>query len=377
MKPVIFLNENTLGHASYLPRFAEEFARHPEYGLAVETVDVAPLPAGRERWAADSIRGAVRFGFSAHYRRWREAASAHAAALLGERWKRGPAPVCVVANTQSVALDLPATLPGGLPLLLCLDATFTQLRRSAWFAPNTLSRWLQPWTIGDLIERERALFARASKLLPWSLPVAESLQRDYGVPAERIRCLPPSLPALPEAVERPSNSLPRILFLGGDFRRKGGPLLVECFQSYFQGQAELDIVTQTGAPEGPGVRVHKDIRSWSPEWLALWRAADLFVFPSRLETFGIVLLEAHAFGVPVIASRAGAAAELLQNGEAGWLLDDHSPGALRAAIAEALADPALRRRKAARGRALAAGRYLLGPNTQALASWIEEELRAR
>ncbi|GAB4414032.1 MAG: hypothetical protein OHK0021_21580 [Bryobacter sp.] len=168
--------------------------------------------------------------------------------------------------------------------------------------------------------------------------------------------------------------MPRILFLGGDFRRKGGPLLVECFAQHFQGQAELDIVTQTDAPSGPGIRVHRNVRAWSEEWLKLWRQADLFVFPSRLETFGIVLLEAHSFGVATIASSSGAAAELLDHGQAGWLLPELSRETLRRAIAEALAQPALRQQKSQRGQALLAQRYLLGPNTRALAAFLQQEI---
>ena len=60
--------------------------------------------------------------------------------------------------------------------------------------------------------------------------------------------------------------------------------------------------------------------------------ADLFVFPSALETFGIVLLEAIAFGVPVISSQAGAANEILNKGKAGILLNDISVESIVSAI---------------------------------------------
>jgi glycosyltransferase involved in cell wall biosynthesis len=374
MKPIIFLNENTLGHSSYLPLFAAEFARHPEWGIAIEQIDVAPLPPAVEQSASDRLPGAMRLGLSAHYRRWREAASQHAAYLLSQSLAAHPNVRTVVVNTQSVGLNLPETLPANFSLLLCLDATFTQLRSTAWFSPNAPSRFFQDFTIGSLIDRERRLFDRAQLLLPWSQSVADSLIHDYGVNRQRIRLLPPSLPVRPITPRETKldGSLPRLLFLGGDFQRKGGPLLVECFRRHFQGRAELDIVTRTASPEGPGVRVWKNISAWSSEWISLWRNADLFVFPSRLETFGIVLLEAHDFGVPIVSSRAGAADELLAGGQAGWLLKTLNDEFLRSAIQEALGAPDLRAAKSARGYALLEERFRLPNNARELATWIQE-----
>lgn len=375
MKPILFLNENTLGHSSYLPRYAEEFARHPEYGFSVEMLNVAPLPPEIEKQAAEPFRGAVRLGLGTHYRRWRELASAHAASLVHRRLAQSPAPAAIVVNTQSVALDLPALLPPDLPLFVCLDATFTQLRYTPWFAPNALSRFLQPFTLGDLIDRERALFARAQGLLPWSEPVAESLRRDYRIPPERIRNLPPCLPEstpLARPDPSPDDQPARLLFIGGDFQRKGGPALLECYTKYLTQRAELDVVTQTACPEVPGLRVHRQVRAWSPEWLALWNRADLFVFPSHLETFGIVLLEAHAFGVPVVASRSGAAEDLLAGGRAGWLLGAVRPESIRDAIFDALADPALRKQKLRAARELLEANYRLPGQTRRLCEWLHQ-----
>src|SRR5262249_31024672 len=55
---------------------------------------------------------------------------------------------------------------------------------------------------------------------------------------------------------------------------------------------------------------------------ALLRAADLFALPSVNEAFGIVALEARAAGLPVVAMRAGGAAELVEHGRDGLLAED-------------------------------------------------------
>ncbi len=53
-----------------------------------------------------------------------------------------------------------------------------------------------------------------------------------------------------------------------------------------------------------------------------FRAADVFVLPTQYEPFGLVILEALSCGVPVITSRCAGAAELIQDGQEGYLLDD-------------------------------------------------------
>jgi glycosyltransferase involved in cell wall biosynthesis len=70
-----------------------------------------------------------------------------------------------------------------------------------------------------------------------------------------------------------------------------------------------------------------------------YRLADAFVMPSRGEGFGIVLLEALACGIPVVASRLDGGAEALRDGEMGILVDPDDPEELKKAIGEALARP--------------------------------------
>ena len=70
-----------------------------------------------------------------------------------------------------------------------------------------------------------------------------------------------------------------------------------------------------------------------------FRLADAFVMPSRGEGFGIVLLEALACGIPVVASRLDGGREALRDGEMGILVDPDDPEELKQGITEALARP--------------------------------------
>jgi len=84
-----------------------------------------------------------------------------------------------------------------------------------------------------------------------------------------------------------------------------------------------------------------------------YASADLFIFPSTTDTFGNVLLEAMASGLPVIGADAGPTRELLAAG-GGIIVPPRDPVALSAAIESLAADPLRRARLAASGVAYAA-----------------------
>jgi len=69
----------------------------------------------------------------------------------------------------------------------------------------------------------------------------------------------------------------------------------------------------------------------------MYRSADLFVFPSLYEGFGLPVLEAMAHGIPVIASRRASLPEVV--GEAGILVDPYDPGDIARAIEKVLTEP--------------------------------------
>ncbi len=83
-----------------------------------------------------------------------------------------------------------------------------------------------------------------------------------------------------------------------------------------------------------------------PEVLA---AMDIFILPSRIDHFPLVVLEAMAAAKPVIATRVGGVPELIENGVNGILVDVNDPGKLSAAISEFLQDKAKARKLADSG----------------------------
>lgn len=365
---VVFVNENTLGHGSYLPPFVRELEARPDLGIEPVLLNAVPMPRRFEALADFTVPGLRRYGLDFHVTRWRLVVSRYVRARLAEIRAQQRVDA-VVVNTQSVGLGL-SELALELPVFVCVDATFAQLARSPWFARDGLAGTAARVALRPIVRRERLLFSRARAVLGWSDAVVESLRGEYAIEAPRAMRLPPSVKVPARAARPREGRRPRILFIGGDFRRKGGPLLLDCFRRGFADRCELHVVTHSDLPPEPGVFVHRGVRAHTDRWRELWETADLFVFPSALETFGIVLLEALGFGVPVVSSDAGAAAEILDEGEAGWLLPEVTSASLTGALAEALAHPDEARRRAERGRERVEARYELGRNAALLAGWI-------
>ncbi|MBD2870342.1 glycosyltransferase family 4 protein [Paenibacillus arenilitoris] len=103
-----------------------------------------------------------------------------------------------------------------------------------------------------------------------------------------------------------------------------------------------------------------------------YASADLFVFPSTTETLGLVILEAMASGLPVVAGRSGPTCEQIEDGVTGVLFDGDRPEALTEAIAS-LSEPGLRETISANAYA-AAGRVGWHEPSEQLLGFYEDAL---
>lgn len=109
--------------------------------------------------------------------------------------------------------------------------------------------------------------------------------------------------------------------------------------------------------EGLGVAGRVRWLGWRDDASALYRTADVCVFPSRFEPLGNVVIQAWAHGLPVVAAASQGPGALIRDGEDGRLVPVEDATALAVAAANLLADPAARARLATAGRARVAAQF--------------------
>ena len=152
-----------------------------------------------------------------------------------------------------------------------------------------------------------------------------------------------------------------VLYAGRLTKEKGVDLLADAFLRARERDPRLHLQLAGGGPEQEALAERLGDAATFLGWLhgeALPRAyanADVFLFASQTDTYGQVVVEAQASGLPVIAVEAGGPADLISDGESG-LLRPADAGALADALVELAASPLLRRRLAAGGLSAARGR---------------------
>ncbi|MES2992936.1 MAG: glycosyltransferase family 4 protein [Pseudomonadota bacterium] len=199
--------------------------------------------------------------------------------------------------------------------------------------------------------------------LPFSHWGARILTRDCGVPSEKVEAIHVGMDlelwrSIPRPV-RPSDRRLRLLFVGGDFVRKGGPLLLEVFQAHFQNVAELHLVTKQAPRQLPeSVHVHADFSPNDERLRQLYARSDLLVIPTTADIGPLwVCLEAMSAGMPIISTEVGAATEVVRNGDTGFSIKVGDGEALRQAIQTLYDHPDMCHQLGWRGRALIESNY--------------------
>lgn len=198
---------------------------------------------------------------------------------------------------------------------------------------------------------------------------AERLRLAYRVPANRIFLCPggADLPELPLAGER----FPRVLFLGRKVLGKGIPELLTAMRIVWQTNPNAELVI--AGSRAPSSRAVDDLlQQLSPDQRSrvrslydvsdterdeLLASSACLVLPSRVESFGIVLLEAWAHTTPVITYDLPVFRSLVDEGVDGLLTAPGDPVALAISIRRLLADPSAARRMGEAGRAKVAARF--------------------
>jgi glycosyltransferase involved in cell wall biosynthesis len=211
----------------------------------------------------------------------------------------------------------------------------------------------------DTRRRERAVLAAATAIVTTSAWSRRRLIELYDLPAHRVRVAEPGAPAAEPASGTEAGEA--LLCVGAVTFEKGHDVMLEalesiaalpwhctCVGSLDRDPAFVASLRRRALDRGLGERVSFPGARTGADLDRGYASADLLVHASRAETYGLVVTEALARGLPVIAAEVGGLVEALGEGDAatppGLLVTPEDPVALAGALSAWLGDAELRAR---------------------------------
>jgi glycosyltransferase involved in cell wall biosynthesis len=205
---------------------------------------------------------------------------------------------------------------------------------------------------------ERGLYDATDVIFTMSAWLREIFIESFGQPGHKVVAVGAGsdLAVPPAEVERDWGR-PCFLFVGREWERKGGPELLRAWPAVraVLPEAQLMVIGPVAVdeptPEGVVLcgRIDRSTLEGEEAYIDIYKRATAFVLPSLYEPFGIVLLEAMAYGLPCVASDRCAMPEIVNDGTTGRIVDPTDSDALASALV-GLADPEVARRLGEAGR---------------------------
>ena len=230
------------------------------------------------------------------------------------------------------------------------------------------------WSVRDVLRRTirdgRLRDHLRNYWLHWPLRAADALlpcsEHEAGIMRamglrQPLKVVPlwidvPAIRATPHDETAEHESRITLLFIGQLTPRKGYDLLVRALPAVLERHPSTQVQIVSGLNPADraameamareldvGEQVEFLGRVEDARLVGLFRAADLYITPTRYEGFGLTLLEAMAAGAPIVTSDIPVVNEIVQHGENGWLVHYNDSAALAQAIIHLLDNPDLRR----------------------------------
>lgn len=218
----------------------------------------------------------------------------------------------IVAATQAQAAPL-LFRRGGPPVFVLIDST-RHLYKTAFGSTHISER---------AIMLERKLFDRAHHVISLSNWAAQDVIGHYGLPEKKVSVFPPIAQSADKVTRVWDDSAPlKVLFLGGDFIRKGGLDLLNWQQERLHHFVQLFIVTDPKY-ERPNVPNTVWLGAVPNERVVseLLSEMDVLCHPTHRDCSAIVVAEAAMAGIPSVATNVGGVPELIDCGITGYTLE--------------------------------------------------------
>jgi len=348
-------------------------------------------PGGGERYTERTAEGLIAAGHPVTL-------VTSSRALLGIFFSRGwsvfPLWGGVEPVSKASAAVFPLTAPFFLPLLaltlawyrfrgarmlVCLSLTDKLLATVPARLLGMRVVWMEHLVAGRSLTQNpfRRLYAALSRMatvVTVSEAAAGSLVA-VGIPRERIRIIPPGVPARAETA-RPTGA-PLIGAISRLSREKNVALLLRAFAHVAKEVPEAKLGVYGDGPEREelaalaetlGIGAKTTFFGHVPEAGSRCGEFDVLAVPSSRESFGLAALEAMACGTPIVATKVGGLPELILDGETGMLVPPEDERAMADALLKILRDRDLAARLGGAGRSRAIADF---SEKKMQAAWIE------
>ena len=223
-------------------------------------------------------------------------------------------------------------------------------------------RRMNPDVLADVSALEDLYIKSARLFHANSRSSLEHVRDDFQVgPTARIVTVPHGVvdAAIPSAKRQTHGKAVRVLYVSRLERRKGIDIFLSVASKILKSHPTVvfDLVGQDSYEGDSSENIHSVIRNSYPDLAGkirihgkvsdadlatFFQSADIFFVPSRYESFGIVFVEAMAFGLPVIALEAGGLLDIVAHGETGFLGSADDPDGLAAMLETLILDPSRR-----------------------------------
>ncbi len=185
--------------------------------------------------------------------------------------------------------------------------------------------WKSSTSPGWLTEIHKKILNGQKYVLGLTNAVVEQIAKDYDVPYSKLKktklpfCF--DLKLFTPSPHRGDQEI-RLLFVGGDFQRKGGDVLLEWFKENYEPGLKMTMVTSFFIEYHPGITIEKNVEYGQPKHIELYKSHDIFVLPTNCDSYPSVLGEAACAGLAILTTKnALGASEVIQNGENGYICD--------------------------------------------------------
>ncbi len=174
------------------------------------------------------------------------------------------------------------------------------------------------------IELERRALMNANYVFVMSKNIGDSLEHQYGLPASKIKLVyAGSNTSVPPTIDHSKYHNKNIIFVGKEWERKGGPLLIEAFKKVVERvpDATLTVIGCNPDVNVPNCKILGELPL--PEVAKHYARASVFCMPTVREPFGIVFVEAMFNRLPIVTNNMGAAPYFVTD-KNGYLLENNA-----------------------------------------------------